>query len=509
MKKIRDGAPVSFKVSPTRTTVSYYWDAPEQEICDEQRVLSLMKQKLSSETASYNCEQYFCEAKISVLPNDTQQVIDDHFSIMNYCQYCKRSDFQSFHARVKSKSCGGSGGSSDAQAFVFPQYDKCSSSKHDGYPVMFRPMFQRKESRDRPYLCHCPYLTGNGAKFAAQCDLFSFVMIPLYHDVYPIFMLLCISCLLIISVVFYLIPFLVVRIKSLFRSGGDWKREIGEFFDTYVLITLFIEAHFVLQIVEYVFSLPVTRLGITRQEFGAGFFQSLGFILFLYAMFTLVVLWVNVLYKAKSKDNNAGLILPLKIVLLAIYLLLGSLSVVPFVSLSKKLKMNGNKLINNIFFPLSIVMSVLLGFGFAVYGIRLYLKIRETTKLSMFQLKFNRFMFVATALHLAFAFQMMFTTIENSVPGGAFGATYRYLNIPLLFITLMLLDIAFMYQTFRHNLVIEAYPCTKSLFAKFNLSRCFHWIKKKFQPEDDAESYYYSMDASTTDVDSSTVSNVN
>jgi hypothetical protein len=479
IKTIPEGSFTNTKIFPKYAVLYYYWDTPQQELCDDKRVHSFMELKNST-----SCEDYFCDRGITLVGNNTEigAAVERHVTILNYCQYCQRADYFSFHDRVSSNTC---------KAFTFPDSKFCSPSVGDGYPLYFATLVQKKFSQ--PYMCNCPYGHSKGGRYAHKCDFFAFYILPLSQEVYPIIMIVIAALLLIISIVFYSLPFIIVRVKSIVNNRRELTKEIGEMFDTYILITLFMQIHFLLEIIEMIFTLPIQNIVYVRNTDGlAGFFQSLAYLAFLFSMSTLVTLWVNVLYKTKHKEKDAGMIWPLKITLAVIYIIIASLGIVPFVSLFKRARQY--RLINSVFFPVSVIAATVLGIGFAVYGVRLYLKIRETTKLGVFKLKFNRFMIATTTLHLLFAIQMIFITIEHFVRGKTtFGITYRSLNLQFLFLTLICLDLAFMYQTFRQSLVIEAYPFMAVVFSVLDVSRCMSWMKSRIIGDEDknAESFYY------------------
>jgi hypothetical protein len=420
----------------------YFKDSSLYDLCSD-----VKSDPVFQELNISSCEQYWCDSdkgNVTINSNTSRAIVIDHSFMLNYCQYCRREDFETFQNRVFNGSC---------PAFKFPNPSFCSGYEK-GYPLVFDSAVQILNT---PYICQC-----QSGKFAYKCDFFSLVWSPLLNNVFPFFVLAFLIMMAMANFVLYLFPFLYIRTKYLVQNREDYKQALFMYFDTYLLITSAIQIYLVFAIFETIFNLPYMSITMIRRYFlGDGFFRATSFIFLLVALFTLLTLWIHVMRIARSINNQEvmedRLSADLKVVLVIIFILLAALFVIPFFSLISTPRYH--PWVNRFYLPLTCVSGFVLSLGFAIYGTRLYLKMREIRDIGFFEVKFTRFASIVIILLLLLAIQMLFVIIEWLRSGGpTFGVVYRSLNFSMISLNNLLIALAVMYQTLKPTLIAEAYP---------------------------------------------------
>lgn len=447
----------------------YFFDSKWYDVCNQGEINEIMAHYQIS-----SCEQFWCS---SVNGSTATFAVDDGpvtgekdkaiTRLRNYCQYCKRPDFESFHRRVANGTCHGWA--------EFPSSQNYCKGITKGLPLVFDRL--SVSSYPMPYMCHC-----NGGTFAYKCDAFSLILQPIVTDVYPFFMSSVMILMALINFLFYIVPFCTIRTKNLIRnweviSERSFRNRVSYIFytyaDTYVLITVFMEMYFLFSAAENIVQYPVSRVNRYRRfVIGDGFFRATGFVWILLALFTLCTIWMHVMRIANSISKQEvmedHMPLDLKIVLSLIYIVFALLFAIPLFSLISAFKYN--KWVNTIYFPATCISTSILAVVYATYGTKLYLKMRESRKMGLFEVKFTRFAAVVIVLLLLVDFQMVFVIIEWARKAGpTFGIIYRTINFQLLSISIFLIALSVMYQTFKSYLIYEAYP----------FLRCFSYDKMK------------------------------
>jgi hypothetical protein len=432
--------------------MNYFFDSPTVDICRSEKDLFIRLNVTS-------CEEFFCDSNKGHLnaTSDSQKFVTDHSQMRNYCQYCYRADYNRFHDRVLAGNC---------TAYTFPKRSVCKKAS-SGYPLIFSLLVKRWHS---PYICHCIPRDRYGYK----CDAYSIGFAPFMLNFVPIFLVIVSTVILIILQTFWVVPFLIVRTKDLIRNMDEFSSKFKQFFELRFVIMLFMTANLTFCAFENFFSISNTKLYLARRNsFGDGFFRSLAFINLLFSMFTLFTVWVKVLHQADSL-NTSGIPIALAAVLGGIYLFFFGLMAFPFANVSEQVRKKG--VLNQAFFPLTLVSMILFAAGFLIYGLRLYYRVAKSQKLTVFQLKFTRFMIVLVFLLLTIAIQMLFVIIEFLAPTVQFGLSYRLFNFPLLDVTFLCVVLAMMYQIYNHDITLQAYSKLAPVFKYISYA---YWAERR------------------------------
>jgi len=410
-----------------------------------------------------SCEDFFCGEryvpmpKVSSYPMDVQTYVrlSEYTTLMNYCRYCEREDFESFHEKVTKGSC---------PDYYYP-FGHCSKSLKDGYPL-FTPRLMAIKNFSIPLMCHCQ-ISSKTAFMAYKCDFFSFFTKPLIYDIFPMGMTITYLLLFVFAVLFILFPFLVIVVKQLFKTrenggngiGARIRRMFNCLMDTHLLITVALCVHFLLSAAEFLLWIPFEKLYLYRMVVGTGFFQILSFLALLMVLCTIFFVWINIIYRANSKEQTHSMALHLKIILGVIYLLIIAFSAIPFTSLGiSSLKKSNGRRLEQIFVPTGLVIIGMLAMGIAIYAIRLWIRIKATIPhLNFFNLKLTKFAMVVTILLLLMCFQLIFLIIDITKET-VFGHYYRSMNFQFLYFTVLLVDFACTFQTFSWEMVRLAFP---------------------------------------------------
>jgi hypothetical protein len=442
---IPDDEKILTRIYKDYVVLTYFWDTKQVDICSSNSpVFDIPSFK--------SCEEYFCEEERPVPYNGTEKEKSVYSLLANYCQYCKRDNFEQFHTNVDAGLC---------PSFSFPKPGHCSRSATDGWPTVSARLLGKIE---KPVLCQCPI--GTTALFSYKCDAFSYFVKPVFTTLFPIFIVVVYILFSIFTVFFYILPFIICLIKKLLV--GDFKSQLDRFgIDTYILICVFMLLHHLLTIVEFVFWLPVSKLFYTKKDIGTGFFLSYSVLFLFFALFTLFAIWLNVMRKTKHGDTSNGMATRFKLLLLIVYSILSSMGIIPFICQIPILK--EKRILDRIFVPSALLGITIIAICFAVYGMYMYFIIKRDskTKDGFWQLKFTKFIITATVLLLVIDFQLIFMVADfANVDDPPFGVPYREVSYQIVYLTMLLLDLVFMIQLFRSVMVAQAYPCLSCFVGK-------------------------------------------
>lgn len=439
--------PIQKVFTPTYVSYRYMLDTPDEDICGTLRSIELFLQVNAS-----SCDEYFCSpagetTEASITKRSNRKL---HSRLLNFCRYCARADFDDFHLRVANGSC---------PDFVrdFPA-DKnfCSNGGRfqQGFPIDFSRV---ANSAQTPFICACQ----KSKLYGFKCDGYSMLVIPFSQFAQPFVMFgLCLLLMLGLSLI-YIVPTVVAYLVDLVKNRDEWTSKILNIFSLRLFVALFLLGSLFLLALENMFAFPFTTMFNARLSVGDGIFRATSLLCLFISMFTLFTLWVQVMYKGNSLGQR-GIPILVKVALGLVYVFFILFVAFP-IAHHFSFEVRRRRVMNLVFFPLIFSSVVLFSLGFLVYGTRLYLQMRATQKLTIFALKFTRFMIIISALLIFIAIQILFVIIEFTGKKVHFGISYRLLNFPLLDYTIVLVTVAIVYQLVDTKKLREAFPCLQDV----------------------------------------------
>jgi len=434
---VEDRVPV-IKTFPKYVSYRYLLDTPYEEICGPLNQLELFVQLNAT-----SCTEYFCDMA-ETAANNTKL----HSRVLNFCQYCARSEFEEFHLRVANGSC---------PSFQFPSTSFCSNNEkfQDGYPLIFSRLV--KSEPTNPYICACQ----KSKLYGFKCDGYSMFIVPWSQFVQPFIMFILCTIMSLVLLLGFIIPTIISHIRAAIKRRDEIKEAASQLVSLRLGMAIFLLVSLLLLGLESIMAIPYENVFMARHKIGDGVFRATALLSLFISMFTLFTLWLKVLYRADSL-NQSGLPVLVKVLLASVYVFFVVFIAFPIAHMvSIQAKKKG--VLNYVFFPLVLTNMILFALGFVIYGTKLFLRIRKAQRLTIFELKFTRFMIIQVVLLLLIALQMLFVIIEFTGRKVHFGISYRLFNFPLLDYTVLLVALAMMYQLFDFNKVTETFPCLEKV----------------------------------------------
>jgi hypothetical protein len=389
----------------------YMIDNPRYDLCDSEA-----QAKLFNSLGVSSCEDYFCNSQMGNLTRlrDKKEVFD-YARMKNYCQYCSRPDFDSFHVRVLNGTC---------PLFQFASSDFCHRLQN-GYPFVVSKLLLEKY--EDPYICKCDH------RFGYRCDGYTIFLMPVAQILQPIVMMTVLFVTFIVSLLLCVMPTLVkdgYQMVSSIRNNGQFFHYFKKFLTLRLIMLVFLCLHVLFLGLENLFSIPLVNLDNARYHFGPGVFRATALLCLYVDMLSLFATWVKILYQADSL-NTSGVPILFKIILCCGYILLCILEIFPLLNINRTIR--HKEVMNFAFFPMTFASVLLFAVGFLVYGFKLYFRIRRMQRLTIFQIKFTKFMMIVAVLLFSIFIQMLFVIIEfTGKRSPYFGVGYNLVDFPLL-----------------------------------------------------------------------------
>ncbi|KAL9642818.1 hypothetical protein ABK040_009893 [Willaertia magna] len=424
--------------------------------------------KLSEKYSIDSCSSLFCNTAPKLISNaksfmnQTYGITNDIILrtslkemgiLMNYCNYCKRDDFISFHEYIVENN---------ATCFSYETEDNaCFDSSYFWMDnTISTPLFQGQsllKTSKNPYICLC-----DSKYYGYRCDIFSINIVPVTFRGFPIICFVISMFLIFVTMVFNVIPlayrnFKKIRQKVKFRFVPLHKAIYDEVFSLNWKVIIFLLIYFLFISLENVLSFAFIDVYIQKVDIGAGFFRALSLLPLITALFVTFVIWVNVLLTSMNRSDTVNTHFGLKIILVIFYLFVIALAVLPFVYTFEKSIV---KIFNIVYFSLTVGFMMFFIFVFIIFGTKLYLKLRKANNLSIFQIKFTKFVIVLSLIATIVIIQMIFVIIEYAASTVTFGLFYRATNFGVLDVTMCVLASTMIYQMTPFNEMKEIYCCT-------------------------------------------------
>nr|CAG4708595.1 unnamed protein product [Naegleria fowleri] len=467
---------IAFRYEKSVPFTLYYtfFDTKLYEVCDAKSVSALFKKYSIDSCLSLYCNNFprLSNSSITYLnrtygisnPRDKQTAVGEFAWMMNYCQYCQRDDFVEFHTQLAIAA-------NTTTCFQYVHDDFCNYNQPVPDGSFYQPLIHGESLLEgktlNPWICFC-----GDSRFGFKCDYFSTNFIPFTFQAYPIIAFVISGILAIVTVVCNVVPLCYRNYKKIRASVKHHfktlKRAVyEEVFTLNWLIIFFVFSYFVFLTLENILGIPLNNVYDARIALGYGFFRSLSLLWLIAALVTTLVMWVNLLLGSMRTTTDALVIHPgLKVLLVIVYLILLGMSILPFIYAADK---SVAKIFNLVFFTLTAASAVLFTIFFVVFGAKLFFTLKVANNLSIFQIKFTKFvMFLVVTFTIVFI-EMIFIIVEYGSHRVVFGLFYRSINFNTLDLTMCVLVSGIIYQMTSNVEFKQIYcPCMKdNTFKKY------------------------------------------
>ncbi|KAF0980778.1 hypothetical protein FDP41_013261 [Naegleria fowleri] len=489
-----------------------FFDTKSFELCsnEQQQVSSTNLLLLFSKYGIESCERLFCEdfpklinnftlsnddSKKKILDfdlslyvkqylNDTygvtslrnqQRVASEFAYMMNYCQYCKRSDFIEFHRNMSQHYAN-----PNNTCFQYLKSDAFCNYGHSNALAPWNKSTWMNVSSSPPPLIldsdlQIPLIYGNSlliqpslnswicycgnSKYGFKCDYFSTTFIGFTFQAYPVIAFVLPLFLIFVHIGCVIVPsfyrgILKVKDHMKHRMVKFYRAFYDEFFTLNWLAYICIILHLVFLSLENLFAIATSQMFQLKSTMGSGFFRAIHLLWIFTALFSTFVIWFNLLMGVNkgSKSTNrisshasASVIVlhpALKILVLIFAALFLLLLILPIVYLAIP---SIAKIFNLTFFSLSLAITIVFVSGFFIFGARLYLLLRKANHLSIFQIKFTRAIMFLTVVAALVFIEIVLIMIEYGSGQVMLGLFYRSVNFNIMDVTCCLVTIGMIY----------------------------------------------------------------
>jgi hypothetical protein len=376
------------------------------------------------------CELFFCDGNPFEIYNSTINSIKSqgvyYISFLHFCYYCNYTQRASFYQKLNAGKCPyywkppvkwycQDQSPTLVSIYAFENYYQLVyntiRSMSDDVPAMLNTTLTRtlngqdngtiETAISSSYYCYCNDMN----RYGMQCNDITRIWIPIAYNVVPI-----ISVLVCIGVLF--LPILLVcwpRSEQAWRdtmgksrNGRNLIKFVSEFFTKLPFhVIFFMVLGDIFLMIERCAALSPANSALRTMN---GNFRVLGWFAIFASYTVLLIIWANIYERTSKMIATATVALKFKIMLAIFYIIDFTICLAGLISMNY-LKSISNRyetltiyrydlnIIRATMDVLSFSITLLLSFGFLIYGLAMYRMLSQVSKdTSLWKLKFTRFM---------------------------------------------------------------------------------------------------------------------
>ncbi|KAL0491518.1 abcG14 [Acrasis kona] len=445
------------------------------------------------EMMNFKCEEYFCPGQDNVINRQfvnatLHTIIDDnkpngdiealliarHNLLRNYCFHCSHSSRTSFHQnlttspeqcpyfwRHQSDHCGA------VKAITLLDYNMVRVGKFKSWAMSQDSSLNSSLSLSRfsdililtawrsqrlnvvsnevgrgefSYLCYCT----DSKRFGMQCDAYTSFFIPFSYLADPFIIIFLRSVVVFILLWFVYIPILYNDKKYL--KKGFIKLFRAHFLNIKTIATIYITIGEFIGIFDEVLTLNLDSSPKLSTFYTV--FTGVQYVLTGLSFVSLLILWIDMVEKAKNLSTKNALDIKLKIVLLLLYVLVVFVVILIVVTFTVT-----NQLVSMVIdcFLIAFLSFIFISvsIGFIIYGSLIFKTIfKNSSKIKPWDLKFMRFVFIGMIAFTNFSAWLIVSSVRV-ITGNLMGLFIRLftfhicvwcISILCLVVTFLLFD---------------------------------------------------------------------